>query len=236
MTRRRWALTLAAIGAALAAVSIIGYLGNRPNAGSAASVETALATRTTTTTTVAPADPEPNPPAWTANETSDLSELLATQRPIPTNLRIESIGIDAPIGAYGVDDGGLMDVPENVTEAGWYKYGPRPGDSGSAVLAAHVDLTGSGPGLFYDLDRLAVGDRITVSYSDGSNQEFRVDARATYLKEDLPLDAIFSRTGPPTLTLVTCGGAFSRSSRSYDSNVVVYASPTPGADESHQGE
>ena len=49
--------------------------------------------------------------------------------------------------------------------------------------------------------------------------------RSTYLKNELPFDTIFSREGNPVLTLVTCGGGFSQSSRSYDSNVVVYAVP-----------
>lgn len=67
-----------------------------------------------------------------------------------------------------------------------------------------------------------------VSYGDGESRSFRVVARATYLKTELPLDAIFSREGDPVLTLVSCGGGFSRSTGSYDSNVVVYAVPVTG--------
>ena len=122
-----------------------------------------------------------------------------------------------------------MDVPDNVTEVAWYRHGPRPGEEGSAVLAAHVDLRGPGRGLFFDLDRLAPGDEVVVTYEDGSTAGFEVLARSIYLKDELPLDAIFSRNGSPTLTLVTCGGGFSQSARSYDSNVVVYAAPSlPG--------
>lgn len=47
----------------------------------------------------------------------------------------------------------------------------------------------------------------------------------TYAKDELPLDVIFSRAGAPVLTLVTCGGGFSPSEETYDSNVVVYATP-----------
>lgn len=53
-------------------------------------------------------------------------------------------------------------------------------------------------------------------------------ARANHLKTELLLDAIFSREGDPVLTLVACGGGFSRSTGSYDSNVVVYAVPVDG--------
>jgi hypothetical protein len=81
---------------------------------------------------------------------------------------------------------------------------------------------------------LEEGDRVAVSYDDGSETGFRVVARVTYDKDELPLDVIFSREGPPVLTLITCGGGFNTNIGSYDSNVVVYAVPdlddrtTPG--------
>jgi LPXTG-site transpeptidase (sortase) family protein len=118
-----------------------------------------------------------------------------------------------------------MDVPDNATDVAWYKHGPRPGDSGSAVLAAHVDLVNQGPGVFFDLRTLEEGDRVTVINSDGTENAFRVLARVVYDKGELPLDVIFSRQGPPVLTLITCGGDFNSRVRSYDSNVVVYAVP-----------
>jgi LPXTG-site transpeptidase (sortase) family protein len=118
-----------------------------------------------------------------------------------------------------------MDVPDNVTEVGWYQFGPSPGEPGSAVLAAHVDLAGPGRGLFYDLDELDVDDEVVIGYDDGQSRRFRVVASRTYLKDELPLEAIFSRDGDAVLTLVTCGGGFSASTGRYDSNVVVYAVP-----------
>jgi sortase (surface protein transpeptidase) len=146
--------------------------------------------------------------------------------PLPVGLRIEGIGVDAPIDPYGVVSAtGQMDVPENVTDVAWYRFGPSPGESGSAVLAAHVDLAGQGPGVFFELGTLTPGDRIHVAYDDESERTFRVVARTTYEKDDLPLDVLFAEEGPPVLTLVTCGGAFSRADRRYDSNVVVYAVP-----------
>ena len=140
-------------------------------------------------------------------------------------LRIAALEVVAPVGAYGVYRSGQMDVPDNVTDVGWYRWGPSPGASGSAVLAAHVDLAGQGPGVFIDLDTLEPGDVVLVDFDDGSTEAFEVAARATYDKQELPLDVIFSREGPPVLTLITCGGGFDRSSRRYDSNIVVYAVP-----------
>jgi hypothetical protein len=39
------------------------------------------------------------------------------------------------------------------------------------------------------------------------------------------LDRIFAKDGDPVLTLITCGGDFNRSLRSYEDNVVTYAVP-----------
>lgn len=118
-----------------------------------------------------------------------------------------------------------MDVPWNTNQVAWYQHGPRPGESGSAVLAAHVDLSDQGRGVFYDLRRLRPGDLIVIVGDDDEEMHFVVTARNTYHKDDLPLETIFSPRGAPTLTLVTCGGGFNRAAQTYDSNVVVYATP-----------
>lgn len=59
----------------------------------------------------------------------------------------------------------------------------------------------------------------------GASRLSFVEARAIYLKDELPLEAIISRSGPPRLTLITCGGGFDSSASRYDSNVVVHAIP-----------
>jgi sortase (surface protein transpeptidase) len=125
----------------------------------------------------------------------------------------------------GVEKNGEMEVPDNVVDVAWYKFGPAPGEAGSAVLAAHVDLDSQGPGVFFELSTLEPGSVIYVDFDDGSTRAFRAEARAIYDKDALPTNAIFSRHGPPVLTLITCGGDFNRSIRSYESNVVADAVP-----------
>ncbi len=137
--------------------------------------------------------------------------------------------MDAAVAALGIDPyTDQMEVPANVSEVGWYRHGPVPGESGSSVMAAHVDLSGPGRGVFWSLGELEPGERIIVDYADGTTAEFTVEARNTYLKTDLPVEAIFSRGGTPVLTLVTCGGGFNTTIGRYDSNVVVYAAAVTG--------
>ena len=203
--------------------------------GDPAAVEDALRAATTTMTVPAPASPDPGAASGATTTTTTLASSLrftvsdSTLVPAaaaPVGLRIGDIDVDAPVEAYGVDRRtGEMDVPSNVRDVAWYQYGPSPGQAGSAVLAAHVDLASQGAGVFFNLDELEPGDIVTVDYDDGSARDFEVRARVKYEKTGIPLDVIFATDGPPVLTLITCGGGFNPSIESYDSNVVVYAFP-----------
>lgn len=239
------AMWLAAAGVILAVAAGIGFVAIFDvGTGDVEGVESSLTPTASTIPATVPADevPETTVPArvgdaspgplLAVNEVSRLDELAGNQSPVPVALRIDSIGVDAPVEAYGINARtGQMDVPANVTDVGWYEYGPSPGEPGSAVLAAHVDLSSQGPGVFFDLKSVEPGQLVQVTFDDGSEQWFEVRARNTYQKDDLPLDVIFSRDGASVLTLITCGGGFSASSQSYDSNVVVYAVPVDSTPE-----
>lgn len=235
-----WLATwLGAIGLLLALAAGLSFaVSLDAGAGDVAAIESSLAPESRTSPGPEPDAPNILPseeaqpevtPLWTRHEESDFEDLGAANARIPVGLRIEALDVDAPVDPYGVNQRtGQMAVPTNVRDVAWYKYGPSPGQAGSAVLAAHVDLESQGRGVFFDLKSLDPGEVVTVSYHDGSEQRFEVKARDTYEKDELPLDVIFSRQGAPVLTLITCGGGFSASARSYDSNVVVYATPLEG--------
>jgi hypothetical protein len=156
-----------------------------------------------------------------------LEDLGGEPAPQPVRLRIAALGIDAPIQAVGVR-GGEMEVPPRAGTVGWYRFGASPGQQGSAVLAAHVSWGGE-RGAFYRLRDLPPGAAIEVTFEDGSVRRFRSAALASYDKEGLPVEEIFRRDGDPVLTLITCGGAFNPSLRSFEDNVVAYAVPVPEA-------
>ncbi|MEM7274751.1 MAG: class F sortase [Actinomycetota bacterium] len=150
---------------------------------------------------------------------------LAPPGPQPIGLTIGSLDIDtAEVIDVGVEDNGDMEIPP-ADKVGWYRFGTSPGEpEGSAVLAAHIAFDGE-DGVFIDLDDIELGSLITVSYDDGSTAEFIATAKEQYDKDELPKDSIFARDGEPQLVLITCGGDFNRSLRSYEDNVVVFATP-----------
>ncbi len=153
---------------------------------------------------------------------------LFQDRPAPIGLHIDAIGVnDATIVPVGILDNGEMEIP-GAKEVGWYQYGPTPGDAGSAVLAAHIAYNGRN-GVFNKLTAMSVGDLFEVAYDDGSYRTFVVTEVAQYDKTELPFDRIFAKDGDPGVVLITCGGTFNQSLRSYEDNDVVYGTPTPNS-------
>jgi sortase (surface protein transpeptidase) len=186
---------------------------------------------------------EPSPvdfvgPAETARPTSpvisfasgSIQDLSTNQKLQPVRILIPSLNVDAQIDPVGYDDRkDRMEVPRSASVAGWYEYGPSPGDSGSSVISAHVDWGGK-KGVFFDLRKLEPYSLIVVEYEDGTQRSFAAVIKETYDKQDLPVNELFAPTGDPVLTLITCGGAFNPSLRSYEDNVVVQALEIPTVD------
>lgn len=130
------------------------------------------------------------------------------------------------IGLRKARDGSLQ-VPEDPQRVGWYSQGPAPGDAGPAVLVGHVDSY-RGPGIFARLHELVPGDEIRIRRADGSLAVFEVRQVQEYAKRDFPTEVVYRGNGDASLRLITCGGEFDRASRSYRSNVVVFAAPVAG--------
>ncbi len=144
--------------------------------------------------------------------------------PKPVSVSLERIGVQsADVLGVGIEPNGEMEVPPPL-DVGWYEYGPSPGETGSAVLAGHIASEGI-DGAFRYLDRMEIGDVVEVGYDDGSVTRFEVTDLVQYDKYSLPFDDVFAEEGDPQLVLITCGGDFNSEARSYEDNVVVYATP-----------
>ncbi|HST65732.1 MAG TPA: class F sortase [Mycobacteriales bacterium] len=149
-----------------------------------------------------------------------------TVRPAPVEVELPSIGVRTKVDPVGVDEQGDLQIPEDVADIGWYRFGPRPGDpAGSAVFSGHVDSAEQGQGAFYRLRELDPGDKVVVRTGDGKARTYRVVSREEWPKSEVPLERIFARGGAARITLVTCGGGFREDIRSYQDNIAVTAVP-----------
>jgi Sortase domain len=139
----------------------------------------------------------------------------------PTRLRIRSIGVDASLERLHRDAAGALSTPRDYDQPGWYAEGTPPGDTGPAVIAGHVDSR-SGPAVFFRLHELRDGDVIEVERG-GRWLTFRVVGSEWHPKQAFPTAEVYGPTPTPQLRLITCGGDFDRSRRSYTDNLVVFA-------------
>lgn len=146
----------------------------------------------------------------------------AAEKPLDGAMRlvIPSISLNSPVTPVGVNEKGEMAVPSGTSNyVGWYKYGTRPGDEGSAVMDAHVFAAFSG------LSQLRVGSDIYVKEGDAT-LHFVVRSTQTYLLSamDLPVvKSIFNQTGGRYLNLITCAGTLTPDHSTYDHRLVIRA-------------
>lgn len=150
------------------------------------------------------------------------------QRPAsaPVGLRIPDVDVDVDVVPVGVQEDGQMEIPASGYDVGWYRYGAAPGqEQGSTVLASHVDTLAEGKGVLARLTDLRAGDLVSVTLEDGRVVDYQVTGRRTEPKAELDTGALFDRSGPEQLQLVTCGGPWQPERSSYRDNVIVTAEP-----------
>ncbi|OLZ66554.1 class F sortase [Streptomyces sp. IMTB 2501] len=141
----------------------------------------------------------------------------------PTRIRIPAIRVNAPLMGLALTPSGSLDVPptRNKNLAGWYESGTLPGETGTAIVAGHVDNV-EGPAVFYSLGALRRDARIEVDRRDGSVAVFTVDAVEVYAARNFPDEKVYGAAARPELRVITCGGGYSKST-GYQGNVVVFA-------------
>jgi sortase (surface protein transpeptidase) len=142
----------------------------------------------------------------------------------PVAMEVPSLTIAAGVTGVGTDANRAMQVPDDFNTVGWYRYGPSPGEPGSAVVAGHLD-DARGRSVFFDLQRIEVGAEVYVTFEDSSRARFRVYEKRSYDSGNIPSKEIFARNGDPVLALITCGGRWDSSIGRYTETVVIYAEP-----------
>lgn len=140
----------------------------------------------------------------------------------PTGLSMPTIGFDRPVEALGVNEDGEINPPRGVVQ--WYDKSVSPGRKGISVIAGHVFYRG--PDVFSDLDKLSVGDVVSVKYGNGSSRKFRVYETESVDKRQLQTDArVWGEADKPILALITCDSGSRVVGSHHVDNLVVWAEP-----------
>jgi len=139
----------------------------------------------------------------------------------PVQLLIPNLDVHRAVELVRANGAGVLNLPVNSWNAGWYTGSPVPGAPGDAVIEGHAGYPGQ-PMIFGRLRMLRPGDHIVVVLADGSRQLFLVDSMTTVPVGSAPA-GMAEPYGPPRLTLITCTGYFDQDSYSYARRLVLSA-------------
>lgn len=225
---RRGPIAAAAVGLTLAGVLTL-VVGLHGQAGPPAPPLSRVAATSVPVPTDAATDPPARPsPSTTAAPVPepDLGPILPAS--LPVTLDIPSIGVHTTnLVPLSVGADGVLPPPTDYATAGYYTGGPTPGQLGAAVIAAHVDGK-SGPAVFYRLGELTPGALVHVTRQDGTVATFTIDQVARYPKAQFPTQLVYgSATSRAEIRLITCGGAYDRTTGHYVDNVIAFGHLDP---------
>lgn len=182
----------------------------------------------TTSTGKQPATTESAQPAPQVTVTVTAQPTMNQVTDQPSLLRIPSFDVTSEVVSVGLDSGGGVVVPEDISVTGWYDQSSWIGAPfGSIVLVGHRDSAVAGAGALYGIEELQMGDSLVLTAQDGEPHRFRVREIKSVEKTRFStiVEDVFGSDSPYRLTLITCGGAFDEAAGSYLSNIIVTAYP-----------
>lgn len=141
----------------------------------------------------------------------------------PIRLEIPSIDVDTTLDSVGLLAQGELDTPKDPARGAWYAEGPRPGETGNAVIDGHYGWKDNIQAVFDNLHSVRPGDTVSVFDEKGTAVTFVVRELKTYGEHDNAEKIFVSNDGKSHLVLITCGGAWDKVGQSYSERLVVFA-------------
>jgi sortase A len=171
-------------------------------------------------------------PVPTPVESAQISpaNIPPSSRSAPAHLMIEAIDLEAPVIEMGwrvVEERGqavsMWNVPDN--EAGWHSNSAQPGDGSNVVISGHNNSTGGH--IFGELEKLDVGDQITVWTGEGTTFVYQISETQIVRAFNAPqenldyLRVVTQPTEQEQLTLITCWPSWTNTHR-----LIIIAHPS----------
>lgn len=143
----------------------------------------------------------------------------------PKYITINSIEVDKTrVLKLGVLKDGAIATPGNVYDTGWYGAGGQPGKPGTVFIFGHVSSWQT-KGVFYNLKKLAQGDRIAITTGNNKVYTYQVDHTQVYPHDRVDMKQVLSvgKPGTSNLSLMTCTGKVIKGTSEFDQRLVVSA-------------
>ncbi len=149
---------------------------------------------------------------------------------LPRYITIPDIGVEkARIVRIGLTKDNQISNPNNIYDVGWYTGSSKPGLSGAMLMFGHIS-NWTANGVFYNLKRLKLNDKIIVERGDGKTFTFVVRATKVYPAHKVDMQAALSPidTNAQGLNLITCTGKIIKGTSDFSERLVVYTSLAAG--------
>lgn len=153
---------------------------------------------------------------------SDVRDVQVIPSGLPIRLKIPIIKVDSLIEDAVIRPDGKMDVPEGSVDVAWFALGPHPGDVGSAVIGGHFGIKDGVKFVFYDLDKLKVGDKVYIVNDKGDTITFVVRSIKLFARTADATTVFTSDDGLAHLNLITCEGTWNAVNGLYSERRVVF--------------
>jgi LPXTG-site transpeptidase (sortase) family protein len=147
---------------------------------------------------------------------------------LPVRLKIPIIGVDSLIEDALITPDGRMDVPQGSVNVAWFALGPHPGQIGSAVIGGHFGIENGVPFVFYNLDKLKVGDKVYILDDKNNTLAFQVRSIKLFNRNADATSVFTSSDGLAHLNLITCEGIWNQVDGTYPERRVVFTDSIPG--------
>ena len=158
---------------------------------------------------------------------SDIRDPGGIPQGLPVRLQIPVIGVDSAIEDALITPDGRMDVPAGSVNVAWFALGPHPGQVGSAVIGGHYGINNGVPFVFYDLDKLKIGDKIYIVDDGGNTLAFIVRLIKSFDRNADAAPVFTSTDGLAHLNLITCEGIWNQVNGNYPLRLVIFTDAIP---------
>lgn len=189
---------------------------------------------------VPPVTPTPAPTATPGPTAAATPSPTPYVKKIPVTLHFTDRQISCPIEPVGIvddtdkhgnpilDENGdpikIMDTIDSEKVSAWLEDGHSPGEMGNAILNGHIRWK-KVAGVFSVLSDMVPGEKIAVTYADGSVAYFAVESMDIFTIDDWPEWVMEINSGDVRMTLITCHGEWNRAEGTSNERVVVVAKP-----------
>jgi len=107
----------------------------------------------------------------------------------PRYIVIPKLSVKARVTRMSVDYNSQLQRPRNIHDAGWYENSSKPGDGGGAILINGYMNGQTNEGVFLDLDKLVIGDKIQIIRGDSVLFQYKVIKTQEYSANNVDMAA-----------------------------------------------